>query len=176
VTHYGSLQWEHAATQRSAFMLEAGASYTPDAQTAGLAHETSFFGGAGYNLRLRHADLMLFARRQVTPAFGLGVSRAQTTLGGTASLPIGREWTFRVTARHSIPDTPPGAPFQYGTADDFHAVLWRGIGRHFAVSGEGRYRRRGARDLFPEIDSYQVGIFLSFVGPAKAQSGRIGRF
>ncbi len=176
VTHYGSLRWEHVLSQRSALMLEGGASYTPEAQTAGLPRRVSFHGGVGYNLQVRRSDLRLFVRRSVTPAFGLGVSQVQTTMGIGASIPMGRAWTFRVTGRHSIPETPEGSTLAYGTSDDVYAGLWRGLGRHFAVSGEGRYRRRGASAVFPEIDSYQVGLFLSFAGPMRPGSSRIGRF
>jgi hypothetical protein len=176
VTHFGSLRWDHVLGRRSALLLEGGASYTPEIATAGLPRRVSFYGGFGYKLRVKRSDLTIFARRHVTPAFGLGVSRIQTTMGMRASIPVGRAWTLRVTGRRSIPETPQGSTLAYGTADDVFAELWRGLGRHFAVSSEARYRRRGASGVFPEIDSYQVGIFLSFVGPSQPRPGGIGRF
>jgi hypothetical protein len=176
LTHYGSLRWEHVLSQRSALLLEGGASYTPEAQTAGLPRRVSFYGGIGYSLRVRRSEFRIFARRHVTPAFGFGVSRNQTALGARVSIRMGRTWSFRVTGRHSISEAPEGFTVAYSTADDVFADLSKGLGRHFAISAEGRYRRRGASDIFPGIDSYQAGIFVSFGGSAGAGSGRIGHF
>jgi len=174
-THYGSLQWNHVLSRRSAFVLEGGASYTPEAETAGVGRRVSFYGGAAYSRQVKRSDLMLFVRREVTPAFGLGVSRIQTRFGLAATIPMGRAWTLRIRGTHIVLETPEGAAFTYGTPDEASASLSRSLGRHFAVSGEGRYRRRGAAGAIPAIDGYQVGIFLSLGGPSGPGSGGIPR-
>jgi hypothetical protein len=163
-THFGSLQWNHVLSGRSAFMLEGGASYTPESERAGLARRVSFYGGASYSHRLRHSDLTLFVRREVTPAFGLGVSRVQTRLGVDAAFRLGRYWTFRLRGTHIIFESSDVNAVPYGTPDEVFASLSRRFGRHFSISGEGRYRRRGAVDPFPTVEAYQVGLFLTLSG------------
>jgi hypothetical protein len=175
LTHSAALRWGHVLNPRNAFLLEGGASYTPEVQASGLPGKMSFHGGGAYNLRARRSRLTLFARRYVTPAFGLGVSRVQTTMGLSGSILMGRSWSFHVAFRHTIPATPQGIAVSYGTVDDALAALSRGFGRLWAVSAEGRYRRRGPRGLFPEIQSYQVGLYLSYGGQLHSGHGRLGR-
>jgi hypothetical protein len=174
VTHFGWLRWEHLLSRRSAFLLEGGASYTPESQQAGLPQQWSFYGGGTYDLRVRTSDLMFYVRRQVTPAFGFGVSQVQTSFGFRAFSPIGRAWYIRATATHSIPETPQGSVYAYGSYDDVFAGLSRRLGRHFYLWGGGRYLRRGATGVFPAIDSYQIILFPSFADDTGRGSGRFG--
>jgi hypothetical protein len=83
-THYGTLQWNNVLSRKTGFMLDAGASYTPESVQAGL-------------------------------------------------------------------------------------------GRHFDISGEARYRHREGTGGFPDIDGYQAGLFVSFFGPRGAGGPRFGR-
>ncbi len=89
---------------------------------------------------------------------------------------MGRAWFFRLAGTHTIPWNPSGAAFTYGTTDDMSAVLSRRIARHFAISGAGRYRRLGARGLAPDIESYQVGLFVSFADSTHPGYGGFGHF
>ncbi len=164
LTHFGSLQWNHVLSPRSAFMLEGGASYTPQAEEARLDRRVSFYGGASYMHRLRHSDFTLFVRREVTPAFGLGVSRVQTRFGASGRFQLGREWTLSVRATHIMFESADQNAIPYGTPDEASARLSRRLGRHFSLSGEGRYQRRGPVGAFPAVDAYQVGLFLSLSG------------
>ena len=45
LTHFGSFQWSHALTDRTAVLFEAGGGYTPEASQAGLGRSGSFYGG-----------------------------------------------------------------------------------------------------------------------------------
>jgi hypothetical protein len=165
LTHYGSFQWTHLFSARSGFLLEAGASYTPQPDEAGLERQENFYGGASYSRQVKRSSIVLFARREVAPAFGLGVSRVEDRLGLNATIPMGRSWRLRVAGAHVMPETPAGSNYSYGTPDEASAVLaWR-LGRYFEISGEGRYRRRGAAGNYPEIEAYQAGLFLSLVNP-----------
>jgi hypothetical protein len=164
VTHFGSLLWDHELSRRDALLLEGGASYTPESRQAGLERRWSFYGGAGYRRAVRRSNLLLFARREVTPAFGLGVSRVMNHFGLRASIPMGRVWTLHASGSYLVPETPEGVALAYGTSVDASVSLGRRLRRHIAVSTEGRYRYRGARGAFPAMDSYQVGVFLSVVG------------
>lgn len=175
LTHFGSLQWNHLFSPRSGFLLEAGASYTPDAERAGLDRRESFYGGLSYTRQVRDSSVTLFARREVIPAFGLGVSRIENRFGLRATIPMGHSWMLRLDGTHMQPDTPEEAAFSYGSPDEATVVLsWR-PGRRFEVSGEGRYRRRAAAGAYPEIESYQVGLYLSLVNPRGAAAPRAGR-
>jgi hypothetical protein len=175
LTHFGSLQWNHVLSPRSGFLLEAGASYTPEAVQAGLERRESFYGGASYSRQVKRSSVELFARREVAPAFGLGVSRVTNRFGLSATIPMGRAWSLRIGGTHMQPENPEGATFSYGTADEAFVILARRLGRHFEVSSEGHYRRRGATGAFPEIEGYQVGVFLSLGGPWRGSGSRFGR-
>jgi hypothetical protein len=165
LTHYGSLQWTHILSPRSGFLLEAGGSYTPNAEVAGLGQQGSFYGGASYRRQVKRSSIALFARREVTPAFGLGVSRLENRFGLSALIPIGRAWTLQVAGTHVKPETPDGASFTYSTPDESSVSLGRRLGRLFGVSAESRYRRRGATNTYPAIEGFQAGVFLSLLGP-----------
>jgi hypothetical protein len=54
-------------------------------QIALLPHEGNV-NGASYSREVKRSKLTLFARREVTPAFGLGVSRLENRLGLTATI------------------------------------------------------------------------------------------
>ena len=175
LTHFGSLQWSHLFSPRSGILLEGGVSYTPDAARAGLDRQESFYGGASYSRQVRSSSATLFARREVIPAFGLGVSRIENRFGLTATIPLGRAWALRLEGTHMDPETPEASAFAYGTPDEGSVALsWR-LARHFEISSEGRYRRRGATAEVPVIEAYQVGLFLSLVSPSGGSGFRLGR-
>jgi hypothetical protein len=177
LTHYGSMQWSHVLSPRSAFLLEGGSSYTPDPEQAGLAQPWSFFGGVSYNRKVKRSSLQLFARREVAPAFGLGVSRLENRFGLDAVVPLGRSWTLTLTATHVLPETPEDAGYSYATPDEAALGLGVRLGRLFQISAEGRYRRRSATDSFPAIDGFQAGFFLSLVSPgSQASTMTLGRY
>jgi hypothetical protein len=168
LTHFGSLQWQRVLTPRSALLLEGGASYTPDAARAGLERKETFFGGAGFSRQVRRSSFTLFVRREVAPAFGIGVSRLDLRAGLDAVIPMGRAWQLRMSASHNHPDAaPPAAPPTYPSTDAF-AGLARRLGRHFELSGEARYRRRGAVGALTAIDSFRGGLYLTLLSPSGA--------
>lgn len=165
LTHFGSLQWTRILSPRSSLLLEGGASYTPDATRAGLGQEESFFGGASFNRQVKRSSLTVFVRREVTPAFGIGTSRLEFRGGLAATVPMGRDWEARIAATHARPDAPASGEAVYGSSDDAFAVLARRLGRHLELSGEARYRHRGAATAFPEIEAFQAGVFLTLLSP-----------
>jgi hypothetical protein len=170
LTHFGSLQWTHLFSNRSGFLIEAGGSYTPNAEEAGVGQPGNFYGGLSYNRMVKRSSLEMFARREVTPAFGLGVSRLENRFGLRASIPLGRAWTLGLSGTHVVPETPEGSAYAFSTPSEASATLGRRIGRIFEISAEGRYRRRGATDVSPTIEGYQAGLFLSLLSPAARPS------
>jgi hypothetical protein len=165
LTHYGSLQWTHTLSPRSAILLETGASYTPNAVQAGLGQSANFYGGASYSREVKRSSIALFARREVTPAFGIGVSRLENRFGLTATIPMGRAWTLQLAGIHVMPETPEGTVFTYSTPDEASVSLgWR-IGSLFQISAESRYRRRGSTSTLGAIEEIQAGVFLSLLSP-----------
>jgi hypothetical protein len=72
-------------------------------------------------------------------------------------------------------EIPEGTPDDYGNRNEALLVLTRRLGQYFEVSGEGRYRRRGATDVTPEIDQFLAGVFISLVGPSSTSGGQSGR-
>ncbi len=175
LTHFGSLQWNYFVTPRSGLLLEAGASYTPESVEAGLERREYFYGGASFTRQVGVSTVSLIARREVLPAFGLGVSRAQNRFGLSARIPIRHVWSLLLSGAYRMADIPEGAPDDYGNRNEATVALTRRLGQHFEVSGEGRYRRRGATDVSPEIDQFLAGVFISLVGPSSTSGGQSGR-
>jgi hypothetical protein len=165
LTHYGSLQWSRLLSPRHGFLLEAGASYTREAAQAGLQRSEGFFGGASYSREVKRSRVTVYARREVAPAFGLGVSRVESRFGINATIPLGRDWTVRLAGSHVEPDTPEAAAGTYSAPDDVSFVLERRLGRQFQMSAESRYLRRGATSVSPVSEAFRVGLFLSLVSP-----------
>jgi hypothetical protein len=167
LTHYGSLQWTHALSRRTGVLLEAGASYTPDAARAELEHDESFFGGASFSRAVKRSNLTLFVRREVAPALGIGISRLTLRTGVRASVPVGRAWSVRMDASHVQPDRRAAADREDGSSDDVFFMLSRRLGRHIGLSSETRYRRGGATSRIPEVTGFQAGLFLTVLGPSE---------
>jgi hypothetical protein len=165
LTHFGALQWTRILSPRSAFLLEGGSSYTPEAGRAGLERSASFFGGASFARQVKRASLRVILRHEVTPAFGTGVSREGLRLSMEAVVPMGRDWEFRFDAGHVPQGTHEVAAPAPGSSNAW-AVLGRRLGRHLELTAEGRYRRRGALDTLPEVEAFRAGLFLSLLSPA----------
>lgn len=165
LTHFGSAQWTRVLSPRTALLLEGGASYTPDTQSAGLDRATSFFGGASLTLRPRGASVELFLRREVAPAFGTGASRLSLRAGLSAAASLGRDWALEVGGNHVDPESPASASEEYPASDDVSVVLGRRLGGRFRVSAEASFRHRGATGTREALSSVQAGLFLSLAGP-----------
>lgn len=175
LTHFGSLQWTRVLSLRSALLLEAGASYTPEAVRAALDRKASFYGGASYSRQVKRSSITLFVRHEVAPAFGTGVSRLDLRAGLGATIPMGRAWELRMTANHVRPQAPRAAPLVYDASDAF-VGLGRRLGRHLEMSAEGRYRRRGATGSLPVVEAFRAGVFLTLLSPSgEALVATLGR-
>jgi hypothetical protein len=158
-THFGSLRWSHLFSARAGVLVEAGASYTPDAELAGLGRSESFFGGVTFARHVGRSTASAFVRREVTPAFGLGVSLLETRMGLSLDAPMGRDWRLLMFGFHMEPDSQ-----QVPAYTDGLLTLSRLFSERYAVSLESRYRRHGATDRGQGLDSLQVGVFWT-VGP-----------
>jgi hypothetical protein len=167
LTHFASLQWSHTLSPRTAFLLEAGASLTREAIRVDSGRSQGFFGGATFLRQLGRSNVTAFFRRELTPAFGLGVSRLENRAGLRAELPMGRDWALNADAYHIQPAAAEGGDQVYPSSTDVVAALDRRLGRHFTVSGEARYRRRGETVSQPTISSFQVGLFFALGTPRR---------
>jgi hypothetical protein len=176
LSQFASFQWTRVLSPRSALLLEAGGSYTPDAVRAGLEQKANLFGGGSLTRQVKRSSLTLFVRREVAPAFGTGTSRLELRLGLGASVPMGRWWTLRVAARHNQPEAAGAtaastvATGLLSRSDDLFAALSRQLGSHLEASAETRYRRRGAVGALAEVEAFQAGVFVTLVG--SSGSGR----
>src|SRR6185436_10312379 len=137
-----------------------GGSVTPDAARAGLERKGHFFGGASLRRTVKRSSLTLFLRREVTPAFGLGVSRQELRTGLGTTIPFGRAWELRAAATHVLPQGG-SVESASGASGDAFATLVRRLGRRLELSAEARYRRRGALGTVPMVESFQAGVFVT---------------
>jgi hypothetical protein len=167
LTHYGSLQWTRTLSPRSGLLLEAGVSYTPDASQVGLSSSQGFFGGATFVRQIGRSSLTAYFRREVAPAFGLGVSRLVSRAGLRGDVPLSRDWKLNIAAYLIHPSAPSNGEPIDPSSTDVTAALDRRLGRHLTVSGEGRYRRRGEARGIPTISAYQVGLFFTLGTPTR---------
>jgi hypothetical protein len=172
LTHFGSLQWTVFLAPRSALLLEAGASYTPEAARVGLERKESFFGGASFSRQVRRSGFLLFVRREVTPAFGLGVSRLELRAGMSVTIPLGRQWEVRLVGSHVQPDRVRGAVPLYGPSEEGYGSVSRRLGRSFELSAEGRYRRRGGTVVLDPVETMQVGVFVTWLSRGGGELAR----
>jgi hypothetical protein len=169
LTHFVSLQWTRLFSLRTAFLLEGGVSYTPDAALAGLGQSQAFFGGATFRRQIKRSSLVAFVRREVVPLFGVGASNVAIRAGMNAVVPIGPVTELRLAYTHIEPEAPHGTQPQYPSSDDAVATLGRRLGGKLAISGEVGYRRRGATVALTPIEAFQAGVFLTLT-PAGART------
>jgi len=166
LTHFASVQWTRVLSPRSAVMAEAGSSFTPDAERAGLQHSQSFFGGASLSRHVKRSGVTLFVRREVMPAFGIGLSRLELRAGLGATVPFGRAWELQASATHVQPERSRVAPRADAVADDAYLVIGRRLRGQLGISAEAKYRRRGQTSGLPTADTFQAGLFLTLLSPA----------
>lgn len=162
LTHFASVQWTRVVSRRTALLLQGGASSTPDAARAGLAHGESFFGGASFTRALKGSSVTLFLRREVAPAFGTGDSRLDLRTGLRATIAMGRAWELSLETSHVQP-SGTAVSTEQGASSDGSASLGRRLGEWLEVSGETRYRRLGADGGLPAIQQLQAGVFLTLL-------------
>jgi hypothetical protein len=174
LTHFGSFQWTRALSQRSVLLVEAGASYTPDAAGAGLHSRGGFFGGASFARQLRRGALTLFVRREVAPAFGTSVSRLALRTGLQANVPMGHDWELRMLALHIEPEDTGDLRLADARSDDAFVAVGRRLARRLEVSAEARYRRRGATEALPAVQAFRAGLFVTVLGPSGRTIPRTG--
>ena len=125
---------------------------------------------------MKSSSVTLFARREVSPAFGLGFSRLEDRFGLSATIPVARAWTLRLAGIHVRPETPSGTDFTYATPEEAFVTLGRRIGRIFEISTEARYRRRGSTSTVPAVDGFRAGVFLSLLSPTgRSTAPAVGR-
>ena len=168
LTHYGSLQWTHTLSNRSAMLLEGGASYTPDASGVGLERTTGFHGGLTFARKVGRSNVMVFLRREVAPAFGFGVSRLESRAGLNVDVPMGRRWNLRAEAVGTRPDPlkEEQADASHAPSGDVSAAIGRRLGQRVLLTAEGRYRLRGEVASLPSVSDVQAVLRLTFGPPA----------
>jgi hypothetical protein len=172
-SHFGSLQWTRILSLRTAFLLEGGAGYTPDADLLGVSGQYSFFGGASFIRQIGKSSVTASFRREVAPAFGSGVSIMATRAGLRAAIPLGRDWHFGMIADYTRPDNNSNADQAFfAQYADASLTVGRGLGRHLDFSGYARYRRRGrVGTVLPEISSFEIEAVVSMTSQGRRAAG-----
>jgi hypothetical protein len=163
-TYYLSSQWTHAFSPRTATLLEAGTSYTPEGEAAGLGRTWSFYGGAGISRRVRRTRWTAYYRREVLPAFGLGGLRSADRVGLSVNAPLGRTWDATFGGNYSREAASSSSGQRLG-ASDAYATIGARLSRRLRLSAEGRYLRRSAYGPYLDTDALRVGLFLTLVPP-----------
>ena len=148
-------------------MLEAGGSYTPDGETAGLGRSWSFYGGASVSRSVRRNRLSAFYRREVLPLFGLGRLGVADRFGLSASIPWGRRWAAGLSASYAR-EAASSVEGDRAGAFDTSATVGVQVARRFRLSAEGRYLKRSVYGPYPAADALRAGIFLTLTPPRGA--------
>jgi hypothetical protein len=165
-THYGSFQWGRFVRPRTAVLLEAGLSYTPDAVAAGQARQENFFGGVSVNHQIRRSQFTAFFRREVSPAFGFGASLLVSRFGLSTAVPMGHDWRMQLQGFITRPDRPADPALAYAGYADTFLSIGRRVSRRVEVTAETRYRHRGEARTLPSMSSFKTGLYVTLISPA----------
>jgi hypothetical protein len=168
VTHFGSFQWSQVVSARSALLLEGGTSYTDQTAAAGLPASWNFYGGASFAREVGRSRVVLFARREVIPVFGVGGLRLSDRFGLSAEVPLGRLWQMGLSGSYVSRRSPEGFEGDDASGTEASFSLNRSLGRRLAIGAEGRYRRRGPDGSLPAIEGLQATVALTL---ASARGG-----
>jgi hypothetical protein len=166
-TQYVSLQWGLVLSRQSALLVEGGISHTTSTAESGLTSTRNFYGGAAFVREMGHSRVVLFARREVLPAFGVGGLRLADRVGLRATVPMGRTWQLDLAGRHVR--CPDGcARYENddsGLSDEATVAIGRSLGHRYIVAGQCRYRRRGVHGTIPATEGFQAALVFSFSNP-----------
>ena len=166
LTHFASFSWTRFVTRRAALLVQGGASATPEAAAAGLAHDASFFGGATFAGTIGRSSYTVFLRREVAPAFGTGQSQLDLRWGLRATIALGRHWAVDLETSHVRPDRAPAGS---AASHDGFASVGRGSAAGWRSPPS---RATGAwtppPGLLP-IQEFEAGVFLTLRTPARRE-------
>jgi hypothetical protein len=168
-SQYFSTQWSHKLSSRSAFLLEAGASYTPQGIEAGLQRQWSFFGGASLDTRVRRATFTAYYRREVIPVFGVGGLRLADRVGLNAFAPFGQRWVVTFGGAYSGGGQQDLDAERQSTTDAFANAAFR-MSRRLWLSANGRYLRQSAIGAFPALEDGRAALLLVLATPGSVPS------
>jgi hypothetical protein len=163
-THYGSSQWTRRLSPDTAFLVEAGASYSPQGIDAGLASQWNFFGGVSLNRRVKRSSLSAYYRREVIPVFGVGGLRLADRVGLNANMPFGQRWSTSFGGTYAGTTQQDANAGRQTTIDSYAAIMAR-MSRRLWLSATGRYLSRSAVDLVPAVDDYRLSLSLVLAPP-----------
>ena len=161
LTHYGSARWTHLLSPGSGFLIEAGGSYTPNAEEAGLGQPRQF---------LRWRELQphgqALEHRDVRPAGGDPRLRPR---GQPARKPLRLDRIDPAGSRvdpRSIGYPRPardarGCRLRLHDTQRGVCQAWPAARSHVRDSARGPIPPPSATDISPTLEGYQAGIFLS---------------
>lgn len=170
-THFESAQWAHTLSPHTAFLVEAGVSFTPLSAEAGLDRSWNFFGGASLSHQLRRNSVTAYYRREVLPAFGVGPLHLVNRVGLKANVPVGGAFSIVTAATYGREVQTSLTSFDPRSVMDVSLRLARSLGWRVLASLEGRYRRQSAPGFFLDVDDYRAGFFVSLVPPRPSTPG-----
>jgi hypothetical protein len=167
-SHYGSLQLNQVLSDRSAVLLEGGASYADVITTSGLARTWNPYGGASFSRRVGVSSVVAYARSEVAPAFGVGGLWQVYRFGLQASVPLGRAW-LDIDGNHAnrsalgsrLEGNAPGEE----SVDEASLGLRKRVGRRSIVALQTRYRRYARAAPEPSVNAVQATFVLLLSNP-----------
>ena len=170
VSQVGSLEWEGVLSRHSAVLVEGGISYTSAEVPQGLVNAWNPYGGVSFARELGRSRVILYARREVVPSFGIGGLRLADRFGLRVSVPVGRAW-FDLEGSHVQRGATESSEQGRELSDEASFGLRKGVGRRCAIALEGHYRRRGPVGPTPAVDGLQAALVVSFSNPGAGGGG-----
>jgi hypothetical protein len=168
MSHFGSLQWDHVLGKRSAMLLEGGVSYSDGEFESGLSSSWNPFGGASFARSVGRSRVLVFARREVVPAFGVGGLRLVNRFGVRMSMPVRRvqvDLDGSYVKRNLSADVPADTPDAEEAIAEGSLRLRKRLGERYIIGLQGRFRRQFAFGVNSPIDGILATIVLSFSNP-----------
>lgn len=170
LSHYGSLQWDRVLTSRSGLLLEVGVSYSGGEFTTGIVNPWNGYGGVSFARRMGRSDTVLYARREVVPAFGVGGLWLADRFGLRVSVPLGRLW-LDLDGNH-VRRTLSGIPLDTASSqnaptsiEEASVALRKRVGRWYVLGLQARYRRQGPFGVNPAVDGMLGAMTVSISPP-----------
>lgn len=169
-TQFASLQLDHRLSERTSILIEGGSSHTAYSISE-LAPAWNFYGGVSLARGSGPSSTVLYVRREVIPAFGIGGLGLTDRVGLRTSARMGRSWQISAEATYFRRSAAqPGA----GRADsgEGRVALQRTVGRRFELGSELEYRRYAPEPQRPAIEQLRAQLTLEVTSPKTGSQAR----
>ena len=161
-TQFASLQLGRRLSGRTSILIEGGASY---AGAAGSDRQPTwdFYGGASLARVSGPSSVVVYARREVIPAFGIGGVGLTDRVGLRASSRIGPTWDLSAEAAYFRRASQDGG--DQSDSEEARVALRKTVGPRFELGSELQYRRNTEGPGQRPIEQFRAQLTVAVLSP-----------